>query len=196
MSYGQASRGTVPLSDGQAAPAPAARSGSRGRRLAAILFAVAAAAFVLDRVTKAWAVGSLQGRPPIVLIPHVLDLSYTTNSGGAFSLLTGAPWLFFTASIAISAGIVWLAFRQTSLVTAIGMGLILGGALGNLADRLTRGTGVSGRVVDFIHLHMWPTFNVADSCVVIGAIVVAAGALFQRRPAPPGDAVQPATGGA
>jgi len=147
-----------------------------------VLFAVAAASFVLDRVTKAWAVGSLQGRPAIVLIPHVLDLSYTTNSGGAFSLFTGAPWLFFAASIAISAGIVWLAFRQTSLVSAIGMGLILGGALGNLADRLTRGTGVSGRVVDFIHLHLWPTFNVADSCVVIGAIVVAAGAMFQRTP--------------
>jgi signal peptidase II len=168
----------------------------RGRRLAAILFAVAAAAFVLDRVTKAWAVGSLRGRPAIVLIPHVLDLSYTTNSGGAFSLLTGAPWLFFVASIAISAGIVWLAFRQTSLVTAIGMGLILGGALGNLADRLTRGSGVSGRVVDFIHLHMWPTFNVADSCVVIGAIVVAAGSVFQRKPTGPDTGAQPAGGGA
>ena len=161
-----------------------------------MLFAVAAAAFVLDRVTKAWAVGSLQGRPPIVLIPHVLDLSYTTNSGGAFSLLTGAPWLFFAASITISAGIVWLAFRQTSLVSAIGMGLILGGALGNLADRLTRGSGVSGHVVDFIHLHLWPTFNVADSCVVIGAIVVAAGALFQRKPPEPAEGERPADGGA
>ncbi len=136
------------------------------------------AGYVLDRVSKAWAVHSLQNREPIVLIPHVLDLSYTTNSGGAFSLLTGAPWLFFVASIGISAGIVWLAFRQTSRPSAVGLGLILGGALGNLTDRLTRGSGVSGRVVDFIHLHLWPTFNVADSCVVIGAFVVALGSLL------------------
>jgi signal peptidase II len=142
------------------------------------LYGAGAAAYVLDRVTKVWAEHSLRGRPPIVLIPNVLDLSYTTNSGGAFSLFTGQPWLFFAASVGISAAIVWMSRRVSSVPTAIGLGLILGGAIGNLTDRLTRGSGVSGQVVDFIHLHRWPTFNVADSSVVVGAVVLAAAALF------------------
>jgi signal peptidase II len=142
------------------------------------LYGAAASVYVLDRATKFWAEHSLRGRPPIVLIPNVLDLSYTTNSGGAFSLFTGVPWLFFAASVGISAAIVWMSLRVSSTPTAVGLGLILGGAIGNLTDRLTRGSGVSGQVVDFIHLHLWPTFNVADSSVVIGAIVLAAAALF------------------
>ncbi len=167
-------------------------AGSRRTSLAVLLYAVAASAFLLDRVTKLWAEGSLRLRPPIVLVPGALDLSYTTNSGGAFSLFTGVPWVFFVASIGISAGIVWLSFRQTSAANAVGLGLILGGAVGNLTDRVTRGTGISGQVVDFIHLHLWPTFNVADSCIVIGAIVLLASSLVSsardRRSAGPGGA--------
>jgi signal peptidase II len=153
------------------------------------LYAVAAGVYVLDRLTKLWAEHSLRGHPPIVLIPNVLDLSYTTNSGGAFSLFTGVPWLFFAASVAISAGIVWMSTRVSSGPTAVGLGMILGGALGNLTDRLTRGSGVSGQVVDFIHLHLWPTFNVADSSVVVGAFVLAISALFgSSRSGAPGAA--------
>jgi signal peptidase II len=142
------------------------------------VYAIAAAVFVLDRVTKLWAEHSLRFRPPVVLIPKVLDLSYTTNPGGAFSLFTGLPWVFFVASVAISGTIVWLSVRTTTVTNAVGLGLVLGGALGNMTDRLTRGSGVSGQVVDFIHLHLWPTFNVADSSIVVGAIVLLAGGLF------------------
>jgi signal peptidase II len=145
------------------------------------LYAVAVSVFVLDRGTKVWAEHWLQGRPPIVLIRGVLDLAYTTNPGGAFSLFTGAPWLFFVASVGISLGIVWLSTRLTSAWNAVGLGLVLGGAVGNMTDRMTRGTGVSGRVVDFIHLHLWPTFNVADSSIVVGAIVLAAAGMFGGR---------------
>ena len=134
--------------------------------------------FLLDRITKVWAEHTLRFRSPIVLIPKVLDLSYTTNPGGAFSLFTGLPWVFFVASVAISGTIVWLSTRTTTVTNAVGLGLVLGGAVGNMTDRLTRGSGVSGQVVDFIHLHLWPTFNVADSSIVIGAIVLLAGGLF------------------
>jgi signal peptidase II len=143
-----------------------------------VLYSVCVFVFVLDRLTKVWAEHSLRGHRPIVLIRGVLDLAYTTNAGGAFSLFTGAPWLFFAASVGISLAIVWLSTRLSSAWNAVGLGLVLGGALGNLTDRLTRGTGVSGQVVDFIHLHLWPTFNVADSSIVVGAILLAAGGVF------------------
>jgi signal peptidase II len=150
------------------------------------LYSVCVFVFVLDRLTKIWAEHSLRGHPPIVVIRGVLDLAYTTNPGGAFSLFTGAPWLFFAASVGISLGIVWLSARLSSAWNAVGLGLVLGGAVGNLTDRLTRGTGVSGQVVDFIHLHLWPTFNVADSSIVVGAIVLAAAGVFAtREPAAP-----------
>ncbi len=159
-----------------AGPGRADRAARRSH--VALVYVAALTVFVVDRVTKLWAEGSLRGHRPIVLIRGVLDLSYTTNSGGAFSVFTNAPWLFFGASVVISAGIVWLSFRVTSATAAAGLGLILGGAIGNLTDRLTRGSGVSGQVVDFVHLHLWPTFNLADSSIVVGAIVVLSAGLF------------------
>jgi len=153
---------------------------ARDRRLAAVVFVVALCAYAADRLSKALAVRHLEGRPPITLIPHVLDLSYTTNSGGAFSLFPDRPWLFFTASALVCAGIVIAAFRLSSRWVAVGLGLILGGALGNLTDRVLRGPGVSGHVVDFIHLHLWPVFNVADSCVVVGVFIVVIATAWRR----------------
>ena len=146
-------------------------------RLAAQVYAVAAAAYVLDRVTKILAERHLAGRPPIDLIPRVLRLSYATNSGGAFGVFRGQPWLFFLATLAVCLVIVVASRRLASMATAVGLGLILGGALGNLTDRVIRGPGVSGHVVDFIDFRVWPVFNLADSAIVIGAaIVVLAGA--------------------
>lgn len=153
----------------------------RRPRLTALVFGLAASAYVLDRVTKVLVEDHLAGRPPIVLVPHVVRLAYTTNSGGAFSLLTNVPWLFFGASVVVAAAIVVYAFRVTVATTAVGLGLILGGALGNLTDRVVRGNGISGRVVDFIDFHIWPVFNVADSCIVIGAAVLLVAGLVQGR---------------
>ncbi len=164
---------------------------SRRVRLLALTYGLAVAAYVVDRLTKSWAERSLQGHQPIVLIPNVLDLSYTTNSGGAFSLFGGVPWLFFGASVGISLVLVWYSTRVSRAPVAAGLGLVIGGAIGNLTDRIVRGPGVSGRVVDFIHLHLWPTFNVADSCIVIGAAVlilsgVLGGSEAPSSPAPAG----------
>jgi signal peptidase II len=114
------------------------------------------------------------------LIPHVLDLRFAENSGGAFSLLGGQPWIFFGATVVICLVIVAVSPRLGSLAPAVGLGLVLGGAVGNLTDRIARGPGVSGRVVDFIDLHHWPVFNLADSAIVIGALVVVLAGLTAR----------------
>ncbi len=159
------------------------------------LYAVAAFAYALDRLTKLWAERRLAGRPPVVLIPHVLQLDYTTNSGGAFSILTNVPWLFFAASLAVCAAIVVTSPRVRSLSAAIALGLILGGGLGNLTDRVLRGPGVDGRVVDFIDLHVWPVFNLADSAIVVGVVLLAATMAFRReQPATPTEAGRTADG--
>jgi signal peptidase II len=137
--------------------------------------------YALDRVTKWLAVKHLAGRAPITLVPHVLDLRYTENSGGAFSLFGGQAWLFVGATIVVCGVIAAVAVRLTSPATAIGLGVIMGGALGNLTDRVIRGPGFSGRVVDFIELHLWPVFNVADSAIVVGALLVLLVGLRNRR---------------
>lgn len=146
-------------------------------RLAGLLYAVAAGAYLLDRGTKVWAERSLAGRGPLELIPHVLQLDYTTNSGGAFGVLGGHPWIFFAASLAVSAAIVAGSTRLAHPWTAAGLGLVLGGAMGNLTDRLIHGAGVSGPVTDFVDLHVWPVFNLADSSIVLGAGILVLAAL-------------------
>jgi signal peptidase II len=145
----------------------------RGHRLAVALYATAAAAYFLDRLTKLWVERTLAGEPPLDVIPGVLTFTYTTNSGGAFGLGRSAPWLFAGATIAVSAAIVVYSLRVTRLPVAVGLGLVLGGALGNLTDRALNGPGLSGSVVDFIDLQVWPIFNVADTAIVTGAILLA-----------------------
>jgi signal peptidase II len=142
------------------------------RRASTALFGAALGAFVLDRVTKLWAERALPG-DPIDLIPGVLTLRFTTNSGGAFSLLPDVPWFFAAVSATISLVIVITAFRHTDRVVGIALGLVLGGAVGNLWDRLVRADGALGEVVDFIDLHVWPVFNLADSAIVVGAGLLA-----------------------
>ena len=149
----------------------------RGRS-AALLYAVAAGALLLDRLSKLWVEQALAGRPPIRVIPGVLSLSYTTNSGGAFGFGRSAPWLFAGATIVVGAVIVVVSTRPLRPSVAVGLGLILGGALGNLTDRIANGPGFGGAVTDFIDFHVWPVFNLADSAIVIGAVMLAVTSTF------------------
>ena len=157
----------------------------RARRRGAFwLFSAAGLVFALDRLTKVWAEQRLPGHP-VEVIPGVLTFRFATNPGGAFSLGQDAPWFFATATVIVSVLIVATAFRHTSPVTALALGLVLGGALGNLTDRLTRGERFTGHVVDFIDLQIWPVFNLADAAIVTGAVMLAAGSfLGERRSAP------------
>lgn len=143
-----------------------------GRRGAAILFGTAAAVYLADRLSKLWADRTLQDHP-IELIRGILTLRFTTNSGGAFSLGQSAPWLFATFTIGVSILIVATAFRHRSALAAAALGLVLGGALGNLTDRAVRASGLKGRVIDFVDFHVWPIFNLADAAIVVGAVLLA-----------------------
>ncbi|MGZ8629665.1 MAG: signal peptidase II [Actinomycetota bacterium] len=144
------------------------------RRGATWLFAAATIVYLADRITKLWAEAQLPN-DPIEVIPGVLTFRFATNPGGAFSLGQDLPWFFVLATLTVSVLIVATAFRHTSVLTSVALGLVLGGALGNLTDRITRGTGFSGHVVDFIDLQVWPVFNLADSAIVVGAVLLAYG---------------------
>jgi signal peptidase II len=139
----------------------------------------------VDRLTKFLAERHLEGEAPVEVIPRVLQLRFTTNPGGAFGLFGRAAWLFVGASLVVIVVILFASRRPPSRGGAVALGLVLGGAMGNLTDRLVRAPGFSGEVVDFLDFHFWPVFNVADSCIVIGAaLLLLAGA---RGPSPEVD---------
>lgn len=137
------------------------------------LYAAAGVAYLADRVTKVVVEHTLAGEPPVEIVPRVLTFNYTTNSGGAFGFGRSAPWLFAGATIVVSAVIVAVSLRLRRPALALALGLILGGALGNLTDRALNGPGLAGPVVDFIDLQVWPVFNLADTAIVVGAILLA-----------------------
>jgi signal peptidase II len=143
------------------------------RAFALWLYGAAAAAYAVDRISKVWVEHTLAGRPPLEVVPGVLSLNYTTNSGGAFGLGRSASWIFATATIVVASIIVGVSFRLTRRPVAVALGLILGGALGNLTDRAVHGPGLSGSVTDFIDFQVWPIFNLADSAIVVGAALLA-----------------------
>jgi signal peptidase II len=146
---------------------------ARSRRMLAI-YGTAAVVLALDQLTKHLVVVNLAGRPPLDLIGDFVQFRYTTNSGGAFSLLTGAPLFFGIMAMVIIGGIVYASRRAQPLSMLAVLGLILGGALGNLTDRLLRGEALlRGEVVDFVKVGIWPVFNLADSCVVVGGVLLA-----------------------
>ena len=139
---------------------------------------IAAAVIVADQLTKWWAVSRLPG-DPIILIPDFLALRYYANPGAAFGMLPGAGSII--ALVAIAAGILILIVvrRLEGRLETVAMGLVLGGAIGNLIDRIFRGDGLlDGKVVDFVDFDFFPAFNVADSAITIGAILAVVVAFF------------------
>lgn len=142
------------------------------RRRIGMLALAAALAFAVDLVTKILAVAELTDRAPIRLIPGVLDLQLIRNPGAAFGLAGGATIIFTLVAAAVVVFILATARRLRSRGWAVALGLLLGGALGNLGDRLFRDPGpLRGHVVDWIHLAYWPIFNIADSAIVVGGLL-------------------------
>ncbi|AOS62728.1 signal peptidase II [Actinoalloteichus hymeniacidonis] len=143
-----------------------------------LLVSAALAVLALDIVTKVVAVENLEHRPPVELFGGGLYLVLFRNPGAAFSMATGMTWLLSLISIAVVVGILWMAPRLRSIGWGIGLGLVLGGALGNLVDRLFRAPGpLEGHVVDFLSLlapdgSVWPVFNIADSSLVSGGVLL------------------------
>jgi signal peptidase II len=149
-----------------------------GPRRLGLLLGVAAAVFIADVISKIIVVAALKPDQPVWLISGLLDLNLTRNSGAAFSFGTGQTVVFTAIAIGVIIFILRTSRRLHSLPWAVTLGLLLGGAAGNLTDRLLRAPGVfRGDVVDWIQLPHWPVFNVADSCIVCGgflAVVLAA----------------------
>jgi signal peptidase II len=147
----------------------AERAAEQRRRRIAVIAAITALVVIADQVTKSLAVANLAHRGVHVLGPLSLRLYY--NSGVAFSVGTGLTGPIIVIAIALVLAIGWVARGVPTMPAAVAFGLILGGAIGNLADRLFRGH--HGAVVDFLYTRVWPTFNVADSCIVVGSCLLA-----------------------
>ncbi len=142
----------------------------RARRL---LYLTALAGLAADQITKAVAVARLGEGESVSVIKGVWHWTLQRNPGAAFSLFQRIPVVFTLIAFAISIGIVWYSRRVGDAPTGFALGLVLAGATGNLADRLFRPPGpFRGHVIDFIDFRIWPTFNVADICVVGGAALL------------------------
>ncbi len=145
---------------------------AKPRRRLPLLLAVAAVILVADVISKQLVVAQLSNRGPVEVIPSVLDLELTRNAGAAFGLAAGSTILFTLVAAAVVVFIIRASRKLASTGWAWALGLLLGGALGNLADRLFRNPApLRGHVVDWIHLHHWPVFNLADSAIVVGGVL-------------------------
>ena len=143
----------------------------RGLRIGLL---VAAVVLVLDQATKALALSVLSGRPPVE-VTGFFNLVLVWNRGVSFGMLQGlgeaGPWLLAAFGLAVCIVLlVWLG-REGRSVTRIALGLVLGGAIGNIVDRAR-----FGAVVDFLDFHAlgyhWPAFNISDSAIVVGAVLL------------------------
>jgi signal peptidase II len=127
---------------------------------------------VADVVSKIAIVATIRRDERIHVIGDVLQLTHTRNGGAAFSVGTGATVLFSLVALAVIVVIARQARRLVSRPWAVTLGLLLGGALGNVVDRLFRAPGpFRGQVVDWIQLPHWPVFNIADSAIVVGGCI-------------------------
>ena len=168
------------------------------RRSLPLLAALAVVVIALDRWTKHWATATLPFSQPVRVVGDYLRLTYTRNSGVAFGIGQGTGFPYYIFSLVAIIAIVWMFLRGRvghDPVRRVSLALILGGAVGNLVDRVT-----SGEVVDFIEVGIptwhWPIFNVADSAVTVGVLLFALSWARGGEPAvAPGAAAPGAAGG-
>ena len=154
-------------------------TGDQPVRARAVLVLAATALVVLlaDIGTKQLAVLALQDSPPVRLLGGAVYLTLIRNSGAAFGLGAEHTWIFPVIAVAVIGWIGWMAVRLRSVPWGLSLGLVLGGALGNLTDRIFRAPGTFvGHVIDMVSLfdpygQVWPVFNLADSALVAGVIL-------------------------
>jgi len=173
----QAARGTPltgPAAAGQQDPKPDSPAGLEAGRhwRVGLLVAVAVAVLALDIATKLIVVATLTRRTPIRLLDGFLHLRVDRNPGAAFSFAPSLTILFSVIAITVIVVILRSSKRIRSTPWAVTLGLLLGGATGNLVDRIFRYPGLfRGWVVDWIQIPHWPVFNLADSAIVCGGIL-------------------------
>ncbi len=139
---------------------------------------MAIAVFVLDRVTKSLVASQVAYGTEVPIIDRVVGITNVRNSGAAFGIAPAGAGLFLIASVAVAIGLAIYVFRNPGDLWSYGaLGLIMGGTLGNGFDRIVNGT-----VTDFINFHFWPVFNVADSAISVGVVLMLAGYFLRRAP--------------
>ncbi|GAA0407692.1 signal peptidase II [Streptomyces luteireticuli] len=159
--------GDVEETGGPAAPGP------RGGRRIGVLFTVAVCAYLIDLTSKLAVVARLEHHDPVELIGSWLQFNVIRNRGAAFGIGEGMTIIFTVIASAVIVVIARIARKLYSLPWAIALGMLLGGALGNLTDRLFRAPGgFEGGVVDFIAVGHFPVFNLADSAIVCGGFLI------------------------
>jgi signal peptidase II len=133
-----------------------------------VALGLALAVFVLDQGLKSVVEASMRAGESITVIPDFLSITYVRNDGGAFGILGGSQLLLLVGS-AVAVGVVlWMLFAgQRSRMATLACGLILGGAAGNLLDRLT-----AGEVTDYVHFSFWYVFNAADAAITVGVALL------------------------
>ena len=135
------------------------------------LFATAWTIWLLDFATKVWALTSLSSEPRKI-IGNFLQFTLVHNSGAAFNFATGFSIAFSLLALAVVIAVIYFAPKITSRGWQISIGLLLGGVLGNLTDRIFREPAfLSGHVIDWIQIPHWPVFNIADSAICIAAVI-------------------------
>jgi signal peptidase II len=149
-------------------PPPAKR-----RRLFLLLASIAVVTYALDQVSKWWAISALSDEEPRDLIGSFLRLDLIRNPGAAFSIGTGNTWVLTIIAVVVLVVVIRVSRRLGSSGWAWALGLLLGGALGNLTDRIVREPGLGrGHVVDFLNYNGWFIGNVADIAIVSAAILI------------------------
>ena len=186
---------------------PGAPAPGFARAAIAVLTGTALVAVTVDQLTKHFATQQLDPTEPVRLLGGAVYLSLIRNSGAAFSLGSGYTWIFPLITLGVIGWIGWMARRLRSVPWALSLGLVLGGALGNLGDRLFRAPGpFLGHVVDMISLfapygQRFAVFNIADSCLTVGVCLAVLLELTGRQrdgsrtgAAPTSDASAPGAG--
>lgn len=153
-------------------------------RKVGLLAAIAATVVILDLISKIIVVATIQPGEPVRVLGGLVYLSLIRNPGAAFSMATGMTWVLALIAIGVVVFIIRMAPRLRSTPWAVSLGLVLGGAIGNLIDRIFRAPGfLQGHVVDFVSVfgpnaEYFPVFNVADSAITIGGISLVITALL------------------
>jgi len=133
---------------------------------------------VFDRITKNLVVAQVPYGTEVSVVGHLVGITNVHNSGAAFGVAPAFAGVFLVAAVVVAIGlVVYVARNPSDLWTDAALGLVLGGTLGNGYDRVMFGT-----VTDFVNVHFWPVFNVADSAVSIGVLALVAGYLLRRNP--------------
>lgn len=136
------------------------------------LLSVALIVWLIDLATKIWAVNFLSSRANVRVIGDLFQLTFVRNPGAAFSFATGATFILTFFSILVLSVILYFLPKITSKGWAVVLGLVMGGILGNLSDRVFREPGFfRGHVIDWMQLPHWPIFNIADSAIVVAALI-------------------------